>query len=442
MDRVSRALTLMRAFVLLSAVLLGIAGVVLGSVLTRALREQALADSKVSLTEYTGGVLTRDLVRGRKLVVGQNVRNELRRDIEARPDVLSVKVWRPDGVLAWTSLDPKRIGHRFPLGHDLEEVLETGEAEAGLEDLGDAEDSVEARLGFAHVLEVYAPVFGPNRKVIGAFEIYADSSRLEVSIAKRKRTIWFAVGLVFLVLFAALAVLVRGASSMLRGQREKLRDRSRALLESYRRLEESSLEAIESLNATVEAKDPYTAGHSVRVQQIALAVGEELGLPEARLDALRFGGLFHDIGKLAVPDAVLTKPARLTDEEFEVIKRHSADGARIVEKFSRLREAVPIIRHHHERWVGGGYPDGLAGEQIPVEAAIVGLADAWDAMTTVRPYQRALTVEEASRELRDGRGTQFSPTVVDAFFAAARRQPALLFALAREPQPDLTAVAG
>jgi HD-GYP domain-containing protein (c-di-GMP phosphodiesterase class II) len=105
------------------------------------------------------------------------------------------------------------------------------------------------------------------------------------------------------------------------------------------------------------------------------------------------------------------------------MKRHSAEGARIVGKFGRLREAVPVIRHHHERWDGGGYPDGLSAETIPIEAAIVALADSWDAMTTDRPYHRALEPAEALAEVRAGRGTQFSPLVVDAFFEVAARQP-------------------
>jgi putative nucleotidyltransferase with HDIG domain len=259
--------------------------------------------------------------------------------------------------------------------------------------------------------------------VIGAFEIYADSSPVEASIAHHKRVIWVATLLVFGTLWALLVLLVRGASHMLRGQTERLRERSKALLEAYRRLEESSLEAIESLNATVEAKDPYTAGHSQRVQLVAVAIGEELGLAADRLDALRFGGLLHDIGKLAVPDVILTKPAALTADEFELIKLHSVEGARIVGKFGRLKEAVAVIQHHHEHWDGSGYPDGLAGEEIPLEGAIVALADAWDAMTTDRPYHRALTTAEAFAEIRAGRGTQFSPTVVDAFFAAVRRRP-------------------
>jgi putative nucleotidyltransferase with HDIG domain len=260
---------------------------------------------------------------------------------------------------------------------------------------------------------------------IGAYEIYANPKHVEAFIASRRRVIWFAILGVFLTLYGALALLVRSASSTLRRQAKTLHERSRELMESYRRLEESSLEAIESLNATVDAKDPYTAGHSARVQRIALAVAEELGLTAQRLDAVRFGGLFHDIGKIAVPDSVLTKPGALDDGEFAIVQRHPADGAEIVSHFSRLREAVPPIRHHHERWDGKGYPDRLAGDEIPQEACVVGLADAWDAMTTDRPYRTALTVEQAAAEVRNCRGTQFSPAVVDAFFAAFRRQPGL-----------------
>jgi putative nucleotidyltransferase with HDIG domain len=237
--------------------------------------------------------------------------------------------------------------------------------------------------------------------------------------------IWLTVALVFAALYLALGLLVRGASSMLTRQSRILRSRSQELLDSYRRLQERSLEAIASLNATVDARDPYTAGHSARVQRIALAVADELGLKRDRVEAVRYGSLFHDIGKIAVPDAILSKPASLTPQEYEVIKRHPVDGADIVSKLGSLREAVPLIRHHHERWDGRGYPEGLGADAIPEEAFIIGLADAWDAMTSDRPYRPALSVEVAANEVRAGSGTQFAPSVVDAFFAALRRRPAL-----------------
>jgi putative nucleotidyltransferase with HDIG domain len=260
--------------------------------------------------------------------------------------------------------------------------------------------------------------------VIGAYEVYADAEPLEQSIAGRKRAIWIASATLFAILWVLLMLLARNASGMLRRQTTALRERSAALSESYRMLEESSLEAAESLNATVEAKDPYTAGHSVRVQRIAVSIAQELGVPPKDLDAVRHGGLFHDIGKIAIPDVLLTKPAKLTEDEFELMKRHSSEGARIVSKFGRLRECGSIIRHHHERWDGNGYPERLDGEDIPLLATIVGFAEAWDAMIIERPYQRALRIEEAFDEVREHRGTQFSPVVVDAFFAAVAKRPA------------------
>jgi putative nucleotidyltransferase with HDIG domain len=315
---------------------------------------------------------------------------------------------------------------------DLGETIDKRRAHASISKLGGAENAVEHGLGVNHVFEVYAPIMSTDgRHALGAYEIYANPKHTETFIASGKRVIWIVVIGVFAALYAALALLVRKASATIKRQATTLRARSRELMDSYRRLEVSSLEAIESLNATVDAKDPYTAGHSARVQGIALAIAEELGLPRDRLDAIRFGGLFHDIGKIAVPDSILTKPARLDEDEYEAIKRHPADGADIVSHFSRLHDAVPIIRHHHERWDGGGYPDRLSDNAIPQEACIVGLADAWDAMTTDRPYRLALSVDDAATEVRRCRGTQFSPSVVDAFFAAFRRKPSLF-------EPDAT----
>ena len=418
-----RSLTLLRVFLLASALITAVGGVLLSSILTRALSEQAVADSRASVAQYVDGVLRAGLVRDGRLQVSGHIPSRLRDELRRNRTLVTVKVWRPDGVLAWTNRAPQRIGKRFELDGDLAEAIRDGRTAGHIDELSADEDRVERGLGFDHVLEVYTPILSGHRgRVLGAYEVYADPTGLEHTLASRRHLIWATVAGVFLALWAALVLLVRGASTMLRRQTRELRRRSKALLEAYEQLEKSALEAIESLNATVEAKDPDTAGHSLRVQRVALALGEELGLTPQQLDALRFGSLFHDIGKIAVPDGILVKPGKLDYWEYAQMKTHSAEGARIVGKFGRLRESVPIIRHHHERWDGGGYPDQLGGDDIPLEAAIVGLADAWDAMTTDRPYHRALSIDEALLEVRKGRGTQFSPLVVDAFFAATARR--------------------
>jgi putative nucleotidyltransferase with HDIG domain len=423
-----RSVTLLHVFLLASAGILFIGATTLGWLLTTSLQRQALDDTSTSLTQYVDGVLRPQLVRGDKLHVSPHLPLQLKTQLRQQPDLLSVKVWRPDGTLVWTNRAPRRIGRRFSsaLLGDLGATIEKRRTHASISTLSTEEDAVERGLGVDHVFEVYAPIMSVDgKRALGAYEIYAKPQHAESFIASGKRVIWMGVIAVFASLYTALALLVRKASATIKRQALTLRTRSRELMDSYRRLEVSSLEAIESLNATVDAKDPYTAGHSARVQGIALAVAEELGVARERLDAIRFGGLFHDIGKIAVPDSILTKPDKLDDDEYAAIKRHPADGAEIVAHFSRLHDAVPIIRHHHERWDGDGYPDRLSGDAIPAEACIVGLADAWDAMTTDRPYRKALSVDEAAAEVRRCRATQFSPPVVDAFFAAFRLRPAL-----------------
>jgi putative nucleotidyltransferase with HDIG domain len=197
----------------------------------------------------------------------------------------------------------------------------------------------------------------------------------------------------------------------------------RALNESVRDLERSLIETIETLNDAVEARDPYTAGHSQRVRRVAMAVGRALELEEERLAALETAALFHDIGKIGMPDSILTKPERLTREEQTLMREHVTRGAEIVSKFAPFRAAAPGIRYHHERWDGLGYPEGLSEERIPLEAAIIGLADAWDTITSERGYAPALSLGDALSEIRAGRGRQFSPRVVDALWEVAKRRP-------------------
>jgi len=439
-----RSLTLLRVFLLASALICAGAGVALGSILSHSLRTEALNAEETALVRYVDGVVRPTLVRDNHVKVPWVQDAQLGANVLTQPDIVTVKVWSlkgGHGVLAWTNplsrsssdrllpnRDRHRIDHRFPLDDELGEAVHDNRPIAALVGTGaNGEDAFERNdLGYRQLFEVYAPIENTTgTRAIGAYEIYANPKSLGRLIGSRRTTLWFAVGGVFLALWSALALLVRGASHTLRRQNAKLRARTMRLVESNRLLEESALEAVESLNATVDAKDPYTAGHSLRVQRIAVALGEELGLGREQLDVLRFAGLFHDIGKIGVPDAILTKPARLTELEFEIMKRHPEDGARIVARLRRLHPAVPAILHHHERWDGNGYPHGLRADEIPLEAAIVGLADALDAMTTDRPYSGARPLDDATEEIVRNRGTQFAPAVVDAFVALVQRLPDL-----------------
>ena len=209
----------------------------------------------------------------------------------------------------------------------------------------------------------------------------------------------------------------------MRSRRGKGED-DRMLEQKIHDLERNLLETIETLNGAVEARDPYTAGHSQRVRRVAVAVGRALDLSADRLTALDTAALFHDIGKIGMPDSVLTKSEKLTREEQALMREHVTRGAEIVAKFPPFRDAAPAIRHHHERWDGLGYPDQLSGEDIPIEAAIIGLADAWDTITSDRGYAPALSLGDALAEIRAGRGKQFSPRVVDALWEVAKQRPA------------------
>ena len=178
------------------------------------------------------------------------------------------------------------------------------------------------------------------------------------------------------------------------------RVRSLTQLKRYTDELESAESLILSLALTVEARDKYTEGHCDRLARYAVAVGRKLGLSSDELSALRRGGLLHDLGKIGIPDAVLLKPGRLTRDEYELVKQHTIIGERLCMGLRSLASVRPIIRQHHERLNGSGYPDGLRGDDISVLAHIIGIVDGFDAMTTARPYRPAQTVEFAINELR------------------------------------------
>jgi putative nucleotidyltransferase with HDIG domain len=187
-------------------------------------------------------------------------------------------------------------------------------------------------------------------------------------------------------------------------------------------LERGYLETIRALANSIDAKDPYTRGHSMRVTNVALAIGRELGLSEEDLRVLRYAGILHDIGKIGIQEGILAKKEKLSEEEREAIKQHPVLGDKIIEPIDFLQPVRPIVLHHHE-WVdGSGYPDGLKGDEIPLGARIVSAADTYDAVTSERPYQSAVDNQEAIRILQKLRAKQIDPRVCDALITVIERQ--------------------
>ena len=187
------------------------------------------------------------------------------------------------------------------------------------------------------------------------------------------------------------------------------------LKDTYEKLENAYMESIETLRYTVEAKDSYTRGHSDRVSAYSVLIGEKLGLPEEDINNLRIGGLFHDIGKIGVPDSILLKEAKLTDDEYSEIKNHPAIGAHILSNATIFKDIIPIVKHHHERYDGNGYPGKLKGEDIPYLARIAAVADSFDAMTSKRTYRNSLPLDVVISEFERCKGTQFDPNLADVF---------------------------
>ena len=206
-------------------------------------------------------------------------------------------------------------------------------------------------------------------------------------------------------------------------QMQLIKNINNELKSTYDKLEAAYMETIEILRFTVEAKDSYTKGHSDRVSAYSELIGKYLSLPEHDLKTLRIGGLFHDIGKIGIPDSILLKTTKLDDDEYSEIKNHPAIGAHILSNATIFQDIIPIVKHHHERFDGKGYPSQLQGENIPYLARITTVADAFDAMTSRRSYRDSLPLDVVIQEFQKNSGTQFDPEIAKAFLEILKTQP-------------------
>lgn len=214
--------------------------------------------------------------------------------------------------------------------------------------------------------------------------------------------------------FDQLLLLIESAIKSVK-QMDEIKRINEKLEDSKEQLEQAYLDMVQTLRYTVEAKDSYTRGHSDRVSEYSVLIGEKLGLPAEQIKTLRIGGLFHDIGKIGIPDSILLKPAKLTDEEYSQIKNHPSIGAHILGSAAIFQDIIPIVKHHHERYDGNGYPSKLKGEEIPYLARIAAVADTFDAMTSRRSYRGPIDIEHVKEEIKRCEGTQFDPQIAEVF---------------------------
>lgn len=270
-----------------------------------------------------------------------------------------------------------------------------------LRDLLGAADTVRSAVAQGDYARTAAALDG----MLPLLEMHTQKHRSELVSAKHNiRNLTVGIG------FVCLGLLGMGYAATLRERRLGKLEASEAEMRSV----------LAALITALDAREAYTKGHSVRVAGYAVAMAKQLGLSQAEHQQLYMAALLHDIGKIGVPDSVLLKPGPLSDEEFAVMTTHPDTGARILASVNTLAGILPGIRHHHERHDGKGYPDGLAGDGIPLPARIIALADAYDAMTTDRPYRQGLAPAMAQQELLDKRDRQWSGQVVDAFMSSQK----------------------
>ena len=206
-------------------------------------------------------------------------------------------------------------------------------------------------------------------------------------------------------------------------QMKEIKSINDKLSDTYKQLEKAYMESIQTLRYTVEAKDTYTRGHSDRVSAISVLIGKELGLSNEDIRRLEIGGLFHDIGKIGVPDSILQKEGKLSENEYSEIKNHPTIGAHILSTASIFQDILPIVKYHHERYDGKGYPEQLSGEKIPFLARITAIADTFDAMTSRRSYRDSLPIETVISEIEGCKGTQFDPEIATVFINILKNSP-------------------
>jgi putative nucleotidyltransferase with HDIG domain len=394
---------LLRRFTLVSLISTLVVGSVFAWIASRVAEEYALRSRAeaiaVQVSEFVAPRLVPDDFNPRS--ASRRVQFEFTtRDLLGKAGIIRVRVWNARGDLLYSR------------GETQDPRLKAPPREVEFALLGEIRSRYVGGDGAAsHRMEVSVPIrLSQTGVLVGAYQVVADVTDLNKAIRRLKLTVWESIILGILVLYLVLFTIVRRASEDLGRQQEQLR--------------QAFVGTIESLARAVDARDMATANHSVRVAQYAEAIARELRLDDGFVQQVKVAAFLHDVGKIGIRDDILTKEEGLTDQQWEIVRRHPTIGYEILQPVP-IPEAIRLaILHSHEAWDGNGYPQRLAGEQIPLGARVVAVADAYEVLTTGRPYQAARSHADALSEIARLAGVQFDPRVVDALQKAVQAMPA------------------
>ena len=404
-----KRLPLVHSFALYSSIAFSITGLILVSIISGHIRDDKLANLQ-ELTSITVQTVDRNRLDAIDLnqVIPQQAANQILLDVAdlLRHDTINKIMLVNRARTVILSSQAADLGQSLPADASFDEIINTNPSNS-LASLPGVLDEVLD-------ISVYEPITR-NGVVEGVFIFQLSGQVLKAHTNMIIQAVAMTLAGGLLLLFVLLIGILSRTSKSLIKQNESLVMQNTEIEKAYAQLDDSYRETMLTLSNAIDVRDPYTAGHSDRVTALSLLLADKLVMSDEGRKALEYAALFHDIGKLGIPETILLKTGKLTDAEFEAIKNHPNIGASILENIGFLKDALPIIRHHHERYSGCGYPDGMVGDLIPLGSRIIAIADTYDAMTSDRPYRKRLSHEAAIHEIERNRGIQFDNKLVDLF---------------------------
>lgn len=413
--------SLIKSFTIFSLLTFLFTGIVLSFIISNHIRDDKLANL-VEVTQITIDSITRngfvesdfdDILSGsKKTNIEENIMKAM-----SQYNPISITIYNSKKAIIFTNRESTDMAKN--INNDNISKILTSRMPSLISKVYNIKDPVN-KLVVEPVIDTYVPVKYENR-IVGVLIMQIPNKVISAHVNVLVQAIVLTLSGGLLILFLLLIHILYSASKKLIKQNSDLIRQKTEIETSYKKLNDSYKNTVFALSNAVDARDPYTAGHSARVTKIALLLGKGLNMTEEELGDLKYAALFHDIGKIGIPDDILLKKRKLTNEEFDIIKKHPAMGISILKTIDFLIDALPIIKHHHERFMGGGYPDNLKGKNIPLGSRIIAIVDTYDAMTSDRPYRQGLSHETAVAEILRNKGVQFDDALVDAFMRIEKK---------------------